>query len=434
MIDASAEPEVLLEGILICATDEEDLNDYISANYASGILTLDLQELPEKQRDSKSPNLKLSVPVGVILNIETDNFPLSIIGLENNLKIDSENSPVSIKNCQGDIHIESENGPVRFHHINGNIYARMENGPVSAEDICGEGLHIESENGPIKLRLASYNKVVLETENGPIHFETQPVEGGDFSFKTENGIVHLVLPLSFSFSLTAESESGRLKSSLDAEVQQENNTFKIENIFDSEEPTTIRIDTENGLIKLSSDGHINLDFIKTKLEQLKEALAKASTGEESDKVREMMNKVIDYLGKATVSITEEKVKGKVNEAIEKMKAAAADFDIQGAKTVVITKIEDISSEIYDSIREGLRDVKADFDGLKYEHLNTDALRDYISKVVNSPLIKPYLGAEKKRQETEEIAERSRLRILDMLESGKITSEEAEKLLNAIRKE
>jgi hypothetical protein len=55
-------------------------------------------------------------------------------------------------------------------------------------------------------------------------------------------------------------------------------------------------------------------------------------------------------------------------------------------------------------------------------------------VVNSPLIKPYLGAEKKRQETEEIAERSRLRILDMLESGKITSEEAEKLLNAIRKE
>ena len=44
------------------------------------------------------------------------------------------------------------------------------------------------------------------------------------------------------------------------------------------------------------------------------------------------------------------------------------------------------------------------------------------------------AAEKKRQESEEIADRSRLKILDMLEAGKITSEEAERLLNAIRKD
>jgi hypothetical protein len=98
------------------------------------------------------------------------------------------------------------------------------------------------------------------------------------------------------------------------------------------------------------------------------------------------------------------------------------------------KVEGLSSEIYDGIKEGLRNVKAEFDGLKYEHLNTDSLKEYINKVVNSPLIKPYLSAEKKRQESEEIADRSRLKILDMLEAGKITSEEAERLLKAIHKE
>ena len=270
VIDDSADDAVLLEGLLNFEADQEDLNieDYINAELDAGILTLKLDELPVNQRDIKTAQIKLSVPGKVFLNVSTDNFPLSLIGLENNLKISSDNSPVSIKHCRGDLHLESENGPVKLHNIRGNIYARMENGPVVAEDIVGEGLHIESENGPIKLRLASYKTVDLETENGPIHFETQPVEGGNFKFTTENGIVHLVLPLRFSFKLSAETESGRFKSNLDSEVVKDDRTFRIENLYDDDEPTMISINTENGLIKLSSDGHINLDFIKTKLDQL----------------------------------------------------------------------------------------------------------------------------------------------------------------------
>lgn len=435
VVNPSENEEVRLEGEIVFDPKQQDFDiaDYVDDNHSGGILRLDLQELPSAS-DFKATQLKLFVPASVFISIETENFPLSLSGLSNNLKLEVENSPVSIKNCIGDIHVESENGPVKMHQIEGNIYARMENGPISAEAISGEGLHMESENGPIKLRLASYKKVVVETENGPIHYETQPVEGGDFSFKTENGIVHLVLPLSFSFKLSAESKSGRLKSKLDAVVTQEDNTFRIENLFDDDTPTMIKIETENGLIKLSSDGHINLDFIKTKLDQLKDSISGANTCNEKEKVNELLGKLIEYLSRATNSINEEKIKSKVNEAIDKMKAATKDIDLEGTKTVVISKVEDLSSEIYDGLKEGLRGVKAEFDGLKYEHLNADSLKEYINKVVNSPLIKPYLSAERKKQEQEEIANRSRLKILDMLEAGKITSEEAERLLKAIHKE
>jgi DUF4097 and DUF4098 domain-containing protein YvlB len=435
VVGVSDSTEVRLEGEIGFDPEQEDFDiaDYLEDNFSGEVLRLELLELPSGS-DFKATQLKLFVPSNVMLSIETENFPLSINGLTSKLKLEVENSPVSIKNCEGDIHLESENGPVKLHQITGNIFAKMENGPISAEAISGEGLHIESENGPIKLRLASYKKVIVETENGPIHYETLPVEGGDFSFKTENGIVHLVLPLSFSFKLSAESESGRLKSKLDAEVTQEDNTFRITNIFDDEEPTIIKIETENGLIKLSSDGHINLDYIKVKLDQMKDAVKQAATGEEKEKVKELLDKVADYLSRAAKSINEEKIRDKVTEAIDKMKAAAADFDFEETKATVTAKIDDLSTEIYSGMKDGLRNVKAEFDGLKYEHLNADSLKEYINKVVNSPLIKPYLGAEKKRQETEEIAERSRLKILDMLEAGKITSEEAERLLNAIRKE
>lgn len=436
IIDASEDSQIHLEGILSCDTSDEDieLEDYILAKHEGVTFKLDLDDLPVDQRDVKTSQLKLSIPGGVFLNIETDNFPLSIIGMLNDMKIFSENSPISVKHCEANLHIESENGPLKLHNIKGNIYAKMENGPVVAEDIVGEGLHVESENGPIKLRLASYKTVDLETENGPIHFETQPVEGGNFKFTTENGIVHLVLPLRFSFKLSAETESGRFKSNLDSEVVKDDRTFRIENLYDDDEPTMISINTENGLIKLSSDGHINLDFIKTKLDQLKDSISGANTGNEKEKVNELLGKLIEYLSRATNSINEEKIKSKVNEAIDKMKAATKDIDLEGTKTVVISKVEDLSSEIYDGLKEGLRGVKAEFDGLKYEHLNADSLKEYINKVVNSPLIKPYLSAERKKQEQEEIANRSRLKILDMLEAGKITSEEAERLLKAIHKE
>jgi DUF4097 and DUF4098 domain-containing protein YvlB len=437
LIEASATGEVNLYGDLAFNPEVDDFNieDYFAESYADGVFTLELMELPARQKDLKAIQLKLGIPAGIALDITTDNYPLSIVGLSGNLKTDSENGPVSISNCECDMHIESENGPVRVRNSSGNIFAKLENGPISAEDISGEGLHLESENGPIKMRLASFKTVEIQTENGPIYYETLPVDGANMKFETENGIVHLVLPINYSFSLKAETESGRVKSKLDAEVTHEDNTFRIEQIYcDTDEVAQIEIITENGLIKLSGDSHINLDFIKVKLNQVKEALDKANTSEEKEMVMDLVSKVLDYLKKAAGSINEEKVKEKVNEAIAKLKSTMDDFNIDDTTANIKVKVEDISSEIYDGVREGLKNAKAEFDGLKYEHLNAESLKDYINKVVNSPLIKPYLGSEKKKAEKEEIAERSRLKILDMLEKGKITSEEAERLLNAIGKE
>lgn len=437
-ITQSSDKQVVLEGDIVFDPDIElegfNIEDYFEDEYDDGVLDLNLLELPGKQRSIKSVQLKLSIPQTIFLEIISDNYPISMIGLTNPILVDTENGPVSIANCSGDMHIESENGPVRIRNSAGNLYAKMENGPISVEDIKGEGLHVESENGPIKMRLASFSKVKIETENGPIYYETQPVEGGDFSFVTQNGIVHLVLPLRFSFKLHAESESGRLKSKLEAKVTEEDNTFRIENLFDEDEPTIIKIDTTNGMIKLSSDSYINLDYIKAKLEQVKDSLKQTATGEEKEQVKELLNKLTQYLSRVSKSINEEKIRNKVNDAIEKMKKTIADFDFEEAKANVSSKVEDISSEIYDGLKDGLRNVKAEFDGLKYEHLNAESLKEYIHKVVNSPLIKPYLGAEKKKAEADEIAERSRLKILDMLEKGKITSEEAERLIKAISKE
>nr|MDK2851562.1 hypothetical protein [Candidatus Cloacimonadota bacterium] len=428
--------EIELSGELSVAEQTEEFNfeDYISAKFSEGEFKLDLNEIPTRSKSRTDSQLLLTVPANIFMRIALENLPLSVKNMQNKMRIDSENAPLSISMCDGDKHVESINGPVRIMDSKGSLYAKLGNGPFTAEQVGGAGIHIESVNGPLKLRQAAFTKVKIVTENGPIYYETQPIEGGDFSFSTENGIVHLALPLNFGFKLEAKSESGRVKSKLDAEVIKDDNVFRVEHIYEGEEPTKIKIDTENGLIKLSSDSQLDINFIKDRLEQLKETLKNVNTPEELEKVTAKLNKMTDYLHRSAQSINEEKIKNKVTDAINKMKSMVMDFNLDETKNVVIGKIENLSSEIYDGIREGLKNAKAEFDDLRYEHLNKDSLKDYIHKVVNSPLIKPYLGAEKKKAEKEKIAEHSRLKILEMLEKGKITSEEAEKLLKAINKE
>lgn len=430
------EAEIELTGEISMAKQSEDFDweDYISVDFSEGELKLDLNEVPAQSKGRSDSQLMLKVPADIFLKIDLENFPLNLKNMQSKMRIDNENAPLSISMCNGDKHVESINGPVRIMDSKGSLYAKLENGPFTAEQVGGAGIHIESENGPLKLRQAAFSKVKIVTENGPIYYETLPIEGGDFSFSTENGIVHLALPLNFGFKLEAKSESGRFKSKLDAEVIKDDDAFRVEHIYEGEEPTKIKIDTENGLIKLSSDSQLDINFIKDRLEQLKVTLRNVNTAEELEKATAKLNKMTDYLHRSAQSINEEKIKNKVTEAIDKMNNTVKDFSLDKTRTVVIGKIENLSSEIYDGIREGLKNAKAEFDGLRYEHLNKDSLKDYIHKVVNSPLIKPYLGAEKKKAEKEEIAERSRLKILDMLEKGKITSEEAEKLLKAISKE
>ncbi len=434
LISSSIDDQVCLEGLLYTEEPEEDYdaNDYLEAEYADGVLRLCLDEMDSMSgKEARASQLKLTIPEGVFVEVSTENHPLNFTGLNNNLKLSSENAPVSISNCEGDKHIESENGPVRLHNCQGNLFAKLENGLLSAEAIIGEGLKLESENGSLKVRSASFPKVEVSTENGAIYYETQPVENGDFRFQTENGIVSLVLPMDFDFSLTAKTESGHIKSRLDAPLNYDNETYTLVNGTGSNK---ISIETENGVIKISHDGHLNLGFIKEKMEQLKEALAKANTSEEKEKVMELMNKVIEYLNRAVSSISEDKVKDKVGAAIIKLKTFGDKFDFDETRDKVIVNLEEIGSQIQDGLKEGLKGVKSGVEEIRQKHLHPEHVHEYIRKVMDSPLIKPYLGGEMKAKEKDEIADRSRLKILEMLESGKITSEEAERLLKAIGKE
>jgi len=302
-------------------------------------------------------------------------------------------------------------------------------------------LELESENGPVKIRSAQYPKVEIESENGVIYYETLPVEDGDFSFSSENGIIHLVLPLDFDFDLEGETENGSLKCRVDAQLSNEDGNY---HVWRGENGAKIKVKTENGLIKLSSDGNMNLDFLRQKLDELKASINASKTFEDKEEVLKHLNSVIDYVAKLTLSIDEEKIKDSLNVAMDKLKGLVAGFDVNETKDKVVSGVEDIAKELSQTLGTLMEKVK-----IKVEHeLRHPRVKEHmhhfqeemrgvgeqLRKAFKSAGLKGFMGAGMAAESHETVADRSRLKILEMLESGKITAEEAERLLKAIGKE
>jgi hypothetical protein len=302
--------------------------------------------------------------------------------------------------------------------------------------ISGAKLEISTENGPLKIREACFPQVHIESENGVIAFETLFVEDARMELKTENGMIHFVLPDEMDYEIRAQTETGKIKSRLSQAIMEDGDEFVVQK---GDGSSKITITTENGMIKIGEGDKVNLDFLKAKIELLKESLAAVNSSEDMEKVRKLYANVSEYVSSRIANVKETLVQETIQEQLEKLQALIEGFDYQGAKEKTIAGVEELGAKINEELRKNMDKLgtriheSVQFTSGK-RAFKLDGLGDYINKVINSSLIKPYLGGEMKGKEKEEVSDRSRIKILDMLEAGKITSEEAERLLKAIGKE
>lgn len=383
---------------------------------------------------------KLELPATVALSITNENYPIAIHKLESKLQIENENGPIAINECSATIEVKDENGPLRIHKHSGDLNVTMENGPLSAEKISGSSLKISSENGPIKIREAQYPGVSITNENGAIYYQSMPVNDANFSFENENGIISLVLPVNFDFDMEVETEYGTLKSKLDAVINRDNDKYYVRN---GEGNNKIKIVTENGSIKLSTDESINLDFVKQKLEQIKTLIAANISEEDREQVSKLLQNLAEYLNKNLSSINEESIRAAVNSSLEKLKEQIQNLDLQDTKEKLSAGFEELSSSIMKELNAIYTQVKSkiesDFPKEKIKNHINDQMHEIFDKDHFKKMFAPLkkfknFGFDLSETDKQNIQDRSRIKILEMLEAGKITSEEAERLLKAMNKE
>lgn len=417
----------------------------VKTSEAKGTVNIDIDEIvvDEEELDiSVRSILTVAIPAQVIIKAETDNYSIVAGKMNNDFEISNENGPIKMEECSGEFSINNENGPVKLINLTGNLSIEQENGPISADHVAGDKLDITSENGSVKMRASKFEDVTITNENGIVYYDTLILDKGSIYIQNENGHIHLSLAPTQGFTLEATSELGQIKNSF---VGQDNTMFDNYNLEVGDKAVAIKVTTENGMIKISSSDMLGGDFFLGKMDYIKEML-KENSEQGIHETHKMIGQLIGSLSKLLEKVTEDAAKEKIEQALAQLKAWKGKINDPEFKESVKDSFEGISQEVGVAVQEALKtaqeammaakekyheDYKPHFE--KHFAKGKDFVKHFrhfrMPEIPPIPPI-PSFGHHGSHQ-SDAMQEKARMKILEMLEAGKITSDEAEKLLKAI---
>jgi len=396
--DMTSDEEIPFEEIIKTSYDEKE-----------NLLSIKLNE-NDKYQKSKI-KIKLFVPKITDLKAEFENGPLTLMNLQGTQIIKSQNSPlamtkikgeidieikngpINIKQCEAEVKLKSQNSPVSYRELNGLLVIDTDNGPINMTNCSGK-LKVQSKNGPIKIIQSNLNEVDINSENGSIYYEFNKLEEGNFNFNNKRGKIQLIIPEDLPYDILAKNLHGTIRVSLKEEYEHDKTTGTQQvRMFKLNGKVKINLSNEYGSIVIApnplkfQDGHyFNFGDIWS---NVSESIPEVNRQE----IKESLNKARDAIGNINIPEIEKKIKSTL-ENVEQV----LDRELNSQK----------QKEIFNKI-------KTKFDDL-----------------IRNANLKPDEEEDKSRplSDLEHDREVSRLKILQLLQDGNISVEEAEKLLKA----
>ena len=318
------------------------------------------------------------------INITSENGNTFLKKIKGNAILNSENGVIKIRTLVGDIKSKTENGVIKIEKAKGKIDLETENGVIKIAESTGE-LISESENGAIKVVNSIFEKSSIINENGSIYFESGIIEKGDLRFENERGKIKVIIPEDVQVDVTAKNQWGSVQIGLEGSLEKsKEKDFRVFHLVKGNGNVKVNIINEMGSIIISRDIREN----------------------PTDKLEQIINSFAN----------DENIK----EKIEKGKKIIKEIK----ENILEKQVEKIETKTKNLIEKN-----------KDEYLQKGGeLADKVKKNIDELLNKAFeLTSKYEKPDNEEVAKRSRMKILQLLQDGKITAEQAEKLLNALEK-
>ncbi|MCF7920106.1 MAG: DUF4097 domain-containing protein [Candidatus Cloacimonetes bacterium] len=420
------DPQVIIEMESVSNLREgEEITDYVEFSYDEEQNLLQL-----RQTDKKLPSLisgikfTLTLPQQAEINSESTNGGVKVenikgaqeheltnggckfLSCQGRLEVRSTNGAIKVIDHKGEIDLEQKNGAIVIQDSDGNMRLLNNNGAVKLNH-CQGALALQHKNGDIKILSAGFTGATIETVNSGIYYEFEEVTGGKFSFRNVHGRTNLIIPSALPYNIHARSNHGKINIGLDKSYEMQGDGQKEYSLTNGSGSVIIDIENSHGNINILDELHHSEKMdsqISHKIEILfKEKIIPTLenlTAENAPKVQEKLRKAGEKLSKLEINIP--------------------DIEI---------KIKKALNSVSDSLNHAWDDNAEDIDKFKDSAINT------VNKTWEN-ISGGWKDNREKAQEarTETVQDRSRLKILELLEKGKITPDEAEKLLKALGKD
>ncbi len=400
--------EILMEQDVNYAMTDEKLVEVLASENRIAIDTSDLEDdLEDRGVNLDQSRILILVPDGLKIRVESELGKIRFEHLNCDSEIDSEIGSITLDNVSGSAGIESEIGSIRVKKGDfQNFFCSTEVGNIEIFGIKAISLKCETEVGQISIKEAEVSDVTISSETGNIEYQLLPIKQNQSKIEAEIGKVKIIIPHEINLDLKATSEMGAINTSLKNVVFSaiEDGVILKSDIINSETGNaTIEVSTEIGSVTL-----LNEDTLPNEERQQYK----------NNKLNQEINRAMNEMSKVTRVLGSPALRKSIGGAFANL------------GEVIKTSVQTALKEADITIKESMKDMKADMQKQRQD-MKTENVRNRQEAQYGRDLSSrnSMYRAEDRLSDNE----KSRLKILDLLEQGKISHEEAEKLLKAINK-
>ena len=174
---------------------------------------LDIEVMhPRNSRDVQSTVLRLLVPEGVSVEVETVSADVEVTGVQG--------EDIEVETVSGDVEVEAEPGRIEVTTVSGDIgikseSTRTELGSVSGDiDVVGLNgeLGVTTVSGELLISTGNLSRAHFESVSGDMEIDASLESQANLSISSLNGDIELFLPEKLSARCEVETFSGNIRS------------------------------------------------------------------------------------------------------------------------------------------------------------------------------------------------------------------------------
>ncbi|MBS3741441.1 MAG: hypothetical protein KGY75_01445 [Candidatus Cloacimonetes bacterium] len=404
-LDMSLNKNLSFEDIFKVEFDEKQnvLNIKTSEDYKCNFHNIDFTVTVPKSTsmeiDSKNGGFKITDISGEI-NVSSKNGHISLKRVESKNICTTKNGKITLQQAHGDHEIKTKNGSVKLYEVEGKISIEDKNGKLKCIKCKGD-MEATAVNGKIRILDSYLGNADIIGSNGSIYYEFNQLEAGKFNFQNKNGKIHLILPADIPYSIKAKNQLGRFYIGLPGN-------------YDKEEKDGVhhlKMTQKSGKVEITAENKRGSIALLDK-KNIEKGINFGGFGEE---VNEILQK-----------INSEEIREKIHKKLEKAKEKVKKISIKSPEKM--DNIEEAAVNLSEEIKDAIKDEDWQKKGKELGNKIKKAVKKFVKDTKNTTA--KHVKKEKKSYDEKS---QSRLKILQMLEQGKISTEEAEKLLKALEK-
>lgn len=197
-------PEVEIRGELGDRVDELEISK------TSGGLRIRVHNQNNQRRLDES-HLRLQVPAGVNLELESISADVLVEGLDNSsIVVGTVSGDIEITANTGHLEAESVSGDVSFSGLAPRVTVETVSGEIEVNGASGE-VRITTVSGDLLLQGGELSLGRFETVSGDLEVNVQVSDGGRLSADSMSGNVTILLPAAQQAEFSAQTYSGDIR-------------------------------------------------------------------------------------------------------------------------------------------------------------------------------------------------------------------------------